>query len=80
MPHIWIPMKSNPSPWEPKKDQVTRAVVDSDASLTGFYCKTDEPSQAYVFAQVRDEDHGKRVRNALRPHGTPGTTIYLDDV
>jgi hypothetical protein len=80
LPKIWVPMKSNPSPWTPKKGQVTQTVKDAGAAMTGFYCKSTEPTQGFVLADVQDEAHGRRVRKALKQHGTPGRSLYLEDV
>jgi hypothetical protein len=80
VPHIWLPMKSNPSPWTPKKPGVKNAVEGEGATFNGLYCKTADPAQAYMLAEVSDQAHGKRVRKALQSHGTLGQTVYLDEV
>ena len=80
MPHIWLPLKSNPDPWPPKKGDVEGAVTGAGATLTGFYAKHAEPAQAYVLAEVSDEAHGGRVRRALAAHGTAGEVVYLKEI
>jgi hypothetical protein len=73
-------MKSNPSPWTQKKPHVTQAVQGAGATLTGLYCKSADPMKGYVLAEVQDKAHGNRVRSALKAHGTPGRSLYLDEV
>jgi hypothetical protein len=73
-------MKSNPSPWTPKKDQVRQAVEDAGGTMAGLYCKSDDPAKGFVLADVQDQTQGRKVRRALKPLGTPGRAIYLEDV
>lgn len=80
MPHIWLPIKSNPSPWPPKKPGVKKAVEDEGATFSGLYCETAAPAQAYVLAEVNDQAQGRKVRRALEAHGTLGQTVELDEV
>jgi hypothetical protein len=80
LPKIWVPIKSNPSPWTAKKGQVRQAVQDAGATMDGLYCKSNEPTQGFVLADVQDEAQGRKVRRALKPLGTPGRATYLEDV
>jgi hypothetical protein len=80
LPHIWLPIRSNPSPWPPKKGDVEGAVTGAGATLTGFYSESADPAQAFVLAEVSDKAHGGRVRDALQPHGTAGRAVHLDEI
>jgi hypothetical protein len=80
LPHIWLPIRSNPSPWKPKKPDVEKAVKDQGATFIGLYCETAKPAQAYVLAEVGSDADGAKVSKALEAHGTPGRIVHLDEV
>lgn len=76
MPHYWVPVSSNPTPWPQKKSEVSRAVQQSNGRLGGFWSSRTDNRRGY--ALVEDPDDIDALVRALG--ASRGEVIDLDPV
>jgi hypothetical protein len=76
MPHYWVPLRSNPTPWPQKKNDARRAAEQANGKLGGFWSNRADTRRGY--ALIEDPDDIDSVCSALG--ASRGDVIELDPV